>query len=97
MFGKAGSNTYVKVPIGTTIMDADTGIVIGDITKQGQEVVVAEGGRGGKGNAAFATSRNPAPEISEKGVPGVERSLQLELKVLADVGLVGFPSVGKAH
>ncbi len=95
-FGKAGKHTYVKVPIGTTIIDADTKVVIGDVTKHGQEVVVAEGGRGGKGNAAFATSRNPAPEIAEKGVPGVERNLQLELKVLADVGLVGFPSVGKS-
>lgn len=96
MFGKSGKNTYVKVPVGTTIIDADTNVIIGDVTKHGQEVVVAEGGRGGKGNAAFATSRNPAPEISEKGVPGVERNLQLELKVLADVGLVGFPSVGKS-
>ena len=96
MFGKSGKSVYVKVPIGTTIIDADTNTIIGDITKHGQEVVVAEGGRGGKGNACFASSRNPAPEISEKGVPGVERNLQLELKVLADVGLVGFPSVGKS-
>ena len=96
MFGKSGKNVYVKVPIGTTIIDADTQTVIGDITKHNQEVVVAEGGRGGKGNACFASSRNPAPEISEKGVPGVERNLQLELKVLADGGLVGFPSVGKS-
>ena len=96
MYGKKGNDTFIKVPIGTTIIDDDTKVVIGDITKHGQEVVVAEGGRGGKGNAAFATSRNPAPEISEKGVPGVERNLQLELKVLADVGLVGFPSVGKS-
>lgn len=96
MFGKSGKHTYVKVPVGTTIIDADTNKVVGDVTKHGQEVVVAEGGRGGKGNAAFASSRNPAPEISEKGVPGVERNLQLELKVLADVGLVGFPSVGKS-
>lgn len=96
MFGKAGKNVYVKVPIGTTITDDDTHEVIGDITKHGQEVIVAEGGRGGKGNAAFATSRNPAPEYAEKGVPGVERNLLLELKVLADVGLVGFPSVGKS-
>ena len=96
MYGKKGEDTFVKVPIGTTIIDDDTKVVIGDITKHGQQVVVAEGGRGGKGNAAFATSRNPAPEISEKGVPGVERNIQLELKVLADVGLVGFPSVGKS-
>lgn len=96
MYGKKGNDTFIKVPIGTTIIDDDTKVVIGDITKHGQEVVVAEGGRGGKGNAAFATSRNPTPEISEKGVPGVERNLQLELKVLADVGLVGFPSVGKS-
>ena len=67
MFGKSGKNVYVKVPIGTTIIDADTQTVIGDITKHNQEVVVAEGGRGGKGNACFASSRNPAPEISEKG------------------------------
>ena len=96
MFGKAGKDVYVKVPIGTTILDANTNVIIGDVTKHAQEVVVAEGGRGGKGNAAFATSRNPAPEYAEKGVPGVERDLQLELKVLADVGLVGFPSVGKS-
>lgn len=96
MFGKAGKDVYVKVPIGTTILDANTNVVIGDVTKHAQEVVVAEGGRGGKGNAAFATSRNPAPEYAEKGVSGVERDLQLELKVLADVGLVGFPSVGKS-
>lgn len=96
MFGKSGKDTYVKVPIGTTIIDVNTGVVVGDVTKHGQEVIVAQGGRGGKGNAAFASSRNPAPEYAEKGVPGIERDLQLELKVLADVGLVGFPSVGKS-
>lgn len=96
MFGRDGEDTYAKVPIGTTIIDLETGTVIGDVTKHGQEVVVAKGGRGGKGNAAFANSRNLAPEICEKGEPGEERDLQLELKVLADVGLVGFPSVGKS-
>lgn len=96
MYGRDGTNVYAKVPIGTTILNAETGVIIGDITKHGQEVIVAHGGRGGKGNAAFANSRNTAPEICEKGEPGEELMLQLELKVLADVGLVGFPSVGKS-
>ncbi len=96
MYGHDGTNTYAKVPIGTTIINAETGVIIGDITKHGQEVIVAHGGRGGKGNAAFANSRNTAPEICEKGEPGEELLVQLELKVLADVGLVGFPSVGKS-
>ncbi len=96
MFGKSGKSVYVKVPVGTTIIDTDTNTVIGDVTKHAQEVVVAEGGRGGKGNACYASSRNTTPDYSEKGVPGIERNLQLDLKVLADVGLVGFPSVGKS-
>lgn len=96
MYGHDGENAYAKVPIGTTIINAETGAIIGDITKHGQEVIVAHGGRGGKGNAAFANSRNTAPQICEKGEPGEELTLQLELKVLADVGLVGFPSVGKS-
>lgn len=66
MFGKSGKDVYIKVPIGTTIIDANTNVVIGDVTKHGQEVIVAEGGRGGKGNAAFASSRNPAPEYAGK-------------------------------
>jgi len=96
MYGHDGENVYAKVPIGTTIINADTGKIIGDVTKHGQEVIVAHGGRGGKGNAAFANSRNTAPQICEKGEPGEAFNVQLELKVLADVGLVGFPSVGKS-
>jgi GTP-binding protein len=87
---------YVKVPPGTSISDADTGEFLGDLTRHGQELVIARGGRGGRGNARFATAANKAPEIAEKGEPGQERWIQLELKVLADVGLVGFPSVGKS-
>ena len=94
--GKKGENTYVKVPVGTTIINAETNQVIGDITKHNQEVIVAHGGRGGKGNAAFASPRNTTPQFAEKGIKGEEFDVQLELKVLADVGLVGFPSVGKS-
>ena len=86
----------VRVPQGTTVRDAETGKVLTDLIEHGQEFIVAHGGRGGRGNIRFATPKNPAPEISENGEPGQERELQLELKILADVGLVGFPSVGKS-
>jgi GTP-binding protein len=96
MYGKDGENRYVKVPIGTTIIDGETNTVIGDITQHAQEVVVAKGGKGGRGNAAFATARFRTPDFAEKGERGEERKVILDLKVLADVGLVGFPSVGKS-
>ncbi|MBQ8293191.1 MAG: GTPase ObgE [Bacilli bacterium] len=95
-FGADGKSVYVKVPIGTTIIDVDKNIIIGDIVKPFQEVVVCKGGKGGRGNAFFASPRHPAPDICEKGEPGEERNIELNLKVLADVGLVGFPSVGKS-
>ncbi|WP_242703910.1 GTPase ObgE [Candidatus Enterococcus moelleringii] len=96
MHGRGAQDTYVKVPPGTTVRDADTGVLIGDLIENGQELRVAKGGRGGRGNIRFASPRNPAPEIAENGEPGQERKIELELKVLADVGLVGFPSVGKS-
>lgn len=95
-FGRDGEDIIVRVPLGTTITDLDRGVVIADVTSENQRIVIAKGGKGGKGNAAFATPRNPAPYIFEKGDPGEEFNLQLDLKVLADVGLVGFPSVGKS-
>lgn len=96
MHGRGAENLYVSIPQGTTVRDAQTGKVIADLVKNGQEFIIAHGGRGGRGNIRFATPRNPAPEISENGEPGEERELALELKILADVGLVGFPSVGKS-
>ena len=96
MYGRGAKDLYIDVPQGTTVTDAETGEILGDLIDAGQELVVAQGGRGGRGNIHFASAKNPAPEIAENGEPGVERTIQLELKVLADVGLVGFPSVGKS-
>ncbi|HGK6571230.1 TPA: GTPase ObgE [Streptococcus agalactiae] len=96
MHGRGAEDLIVSLPPGTTVRDATTGKVITDLVEHDQELVVARGGRGGRGNIRFATPRNPAPEIAENGEPGEERELQLELKILADVGLVGFPSVGKS-
>lgn len=96
MHGRGAEDTYVSVPPGTVVRDVETGQILGDLLVKGQTLLVAKGGRGGRGNIRFATPRNPAPEISENGEPGQERKIELELKVLADVGLVGFPSVGKS-
>ena len=96
MHGRGAEDLIVAIPPGTTVRDAQTGKVLTDLVENGQEFVAAKGGRGGRGNIRFATPRNPAPEISENGEPGEERDQQLELKILADVGLVGFPSVGKS-
>ncbi|WP_027717019.1 GTPase ObgE [Desulfovirgula thermocuniculi] len=96
MHGRNGRDLILRVPPGTVVRDAETGEVIADLVHPGQEVVVARGGRGGRGNARFATPTNKAPRMAEKGEPGEERWLELELKLLADVGLVGFPNVGKS-
>jgi GTP-binding protein len=94
--GANAENYIVRVPPGTIVIDDDTKEIIADMTRHGQEVVVAKGGKGGRGNMRFATANNPAPHIAEKGEEGQERWVILELKVMADVGLVGFPSVGKS-
>lgn len=94
--GKGASDVVIKVPLGTTVKDMDTGLIIADLTRKDDEVIVAKGGRGGRGNTAFATPSNPAPNFSEHGEPGEERTLKVELRLLADVGFVGMPSVGKS-
>ncbi len=94
--GANAEDVTIKVPQGTTITDADTGLVLVDLVEDAQEFIVAHGGRGGRGNKAFATQSEPAPKFSEYGEPGEERILKCELKVLADVGLIGLPSVGKS-
>jgi len=97
--GKTGANAenvIIKVPIGTVVTDMETNLIIADLTKNNEEAIVASGGRGGRGNIAFATKSNPAPNFAENGEPGEYRKVKVELKLLADVGLVGLPSVGKS-
>lgn len=94
--GRGAKDLVVSVPPGTMVKNAETGVLIADMTKHGEEVMIAKGGRGGRGNIRFASPKNPAPEIAENGEPGQTFDIELELKVLADVGLVGFPSVGKS-
>ncbi|WP_108306780.1 GTPase ObgE [Metalysinibacillus jejuensis] len=96
MHGKNAEDYIVKVPPGTVVIDEETEVVLADLVEHGQRAVIARAGRGGRGNCRFATPANPAPELAEKGEPGQELNVILELKVLADVGLVGFPSVGKS-
>ena len=99
--GKNKSGSYaedkiIKVPVGTTVKDADTDVVIADLTKHNEEVIVAYGGKGGRGNVTLATRSNPCPSFAERGEPGEVRKIKVELRMLADVGLVGLPSVGKS-
>lgn len=94
--GKNTAALIVAVPPGTTVMDEETNEIIADLTHHKQQAVIAYGGRGGRGNSRFATPRNPAPDMAENGEPGKERTIKVELKLIADVGLIGFPSVGKS-
>ncbi|MFC4809015.1 GTPase ObgE [Paenibacillus sp. GCM10023250] len=96
MHGSNAEDMVVRIPPGTVIIDDDSGEILADMTTHGSELVVARGGRGGRGNTRFATASNPAPDFAENGEEGEERWIILELKVMADVGLVGFPSVGKS-
>ncbi|MDQ7056483.1 MAG: GTPase ObgE [Persephonella sp.] len=94
--GRKGEDLIIKVPVGTVVTDAETGQIIADLKKEGQKVVVAKGGKGGKGNTSFKTSTNQTPDYAEEGEKGEERWIELELKLIADIGIVGFPNAGKS-
>jgi GTPase len=95
-YGKAGEDLVVKIPVGTLVLDEESGNVLADLTEPGQRLVIARGGSGGRGNIHFKTSYNQAPRTAEPGRPGQERTVRLQLKLLADAGLLGYPNVGKS-
>ncbi len=96
MSGRSGKNLVIKVPVGTVVKDAETGEIIADLVKDGDKVVVAKGGKGGRGNASFKNSTRQSPDFAEEGEKGEERWIELELKLLADIGIIGFPNAGKS-